>query len=207
MKESSPDTRPALPQHPAAGFADGIRFALATLRHLQGQQPDLQINTEVCQALERAADEAKQPEPHTQGSHRTLPTADDTSQPPAPQHLNDPETHSSECGLPDCNYRASGLTDAEAQANLSRHLDDAHGPETETLAEAGQNAYRRCLSAAQSATAWFARTNEIPDIARRRRAMKLANESRLWSERAAERIDRAWRVARNGQHIPNAADP
>lgn len=155
--------------------------------------------------LEHAAHEAvgRQntglPKPHTHAAYRPLPTAADTSQLPAPQHLNDPETHSANCGLPDCSYRASGLTDAEAQANLSRHLDDAHGPETETLAEAGQNAYRRCLSAAQSATAWFARTNEIPDIARRRRAMKLANESRLWSERAAERIDQALRMASNGE--------
>ena len=203
MTKPEPNITPALPQHPPTGFADGIRFALATLRHLPTQHGDLHLNADICNLLEHAADEAQSRQNACiPGSH--MPTVDELTQ--LPPHPGKPQTHTADCGLPGCGYRASGLSDAEAQANLSRHLDDAHGPETETLTEAGQDTYRLCLSAAQSARAWFDRSNEIPDFRRRQRAMRLADESRRWSERAAELIERAWRVASNDRHIPTAGD-
>lgn len=123
--------------------------------------------------------------------------------PPPPPAVGNPAS-TAVCGLPDCDYQATGRTEAEAQAALARHLDEHHGPGSRTPHELADDAFRQLQFAARTVAqlATLIET-EMPAGNSREQALWLTRQAQRYTELA---VSMTWRTGTTiRHHMANAA--
>ena len=125
------------------------------------------------------------------------------SPPSPPPALGNPAS-TAVCGLPDCDYQTTGRTEAEAQAALASHLDDRHGPGSDTLDEVSDDAFRQIQFAARTVAQLAARIEtEAPAGTSREQALWLTRQAQRYTELA---VSMTWRTGTTiRHHMANAA--
>ena len=123
--------------------------------------------------------------------------------PPPPPAVGNPAS-TAVCGLPDCDYQATGRTESEAQAALARHLDEHHGPGSRTPHELADDAFRQLQFAARTVA-------QLATLIETEMPAGTSQEQALWLTRQAQRytelaVSMTWRTGTTiRHHMANAA--